>query len=79
MLKEAVVELVELIENEYTIKEVFMLIGIPRSPYYRWKNIAKDIKEAKLEQAILTIHMTNHFRDGHRKIYIVGLNEKEEP
>ncbi|MBP3972225.1 IS3 family transposase [Bacillus sp. WL1] len=28
----------------------------------------KDIKEAKLEQAILTICMTNHFRYGHRRV-----------
>ncbi|TKH36265.1 IS3 family transposase, partial [Bacillus cereus] len=27
-----------------------------------------DVKEAKLEQAILKICMTNHFRYGHRKV-----------
>ncbi|PER88123.1 IS3 family transposase [Bacillus cereus] len=68
LVKEVVVELVELMKNEYSIKEICILIGIPRSTYYRWKNKAKDIKEAKLEQAILTICMTNHFRYGHRKV-----------
>lgn len=55
-------------KNEYAIKEICILIGIPRSTYYRWENKAKDIKESKLEQAILTICMTNHFRYGHRKV-----------
>ncbi|WP_368656997.1 helix-turn-helix domain-containing protein [Bacillus wiedmannii] len=47
--------------NGYSIKKICILIGIPRSTYYRWKNKAKDIKETKLEQDILTICMTNHF------------------
>ncbi|WP_348980624.1 hypothetical protein [Bacillus cereus group sp. BfR-BA-01538] len=53
-------------KDEYSIKEICILIGIPRFTYYRWKNNAKDIKEAKLEQAILTICITNHFRYGHQ-------------
>ncbi|MCU5640379.1 hypothetical protein NST86_31140 [Bacillus sp. FSL L8-0199] len=68
-----------MMKDEYSIKEICILIDIPRSTYYRWKNKGKDIKEAKLEQAILTICMTNHFRYGHRKIYNVGLKEREEP
>ncbi|WP_154698665.1 IS3 family transposase, partial [Bacillus cereus] len=68
MVKEVVVEVVELMKDEYSIKEICILIGIPRSTYYRWKNKVKDVKEAKLEQAILTICMTNHFRYGHRKV-----------
>ncbi|HDZ1874710.1 TPA: IS3 family transposase, partial [Bacillus anthracis] len=68
MVKEVVVEVVELMKDEYSIKEICILIGIPRSTYYRWKNKEKDVKEAKLEQAILTICMTNHFRYGHRKV-----------
>jgi len=68
LVKEVVVEVVELMKDEYSIKEICILIGIPRSTYYRWKNKEKDVKEAKLEQAILTICMTNHFRYGHRKV-----------
>ncbi|WP_425591519.1 helix-turn-helix domain-containing protein, partial [Bacillus cereus] len=41
----------ELMKDEYSIKEICILIGIPRSTYYRWKNKVKDVKEAKLEQA----------------------------
>ncbi|WP_149217209.1 transposase [Bacillus sp. JAS24-2] len=47
---------------------LYILIDIPRSTHYQWKNKSKDIKEAKLEQVILTICMTNHFRYGHRKV-----------
>ncbi|WP_406654665.1 transposase [Bacillus cereus] len=35
------------------------------------KNKAKDIKEETLEQTILTICMTNHFRYGHRKVTVL--------
>ncbi|HDR4367132.1 TPA: helix-turn-helix domain-containing protein, partial [Bacillus cereus] len=28
----------ELIKDEYSIKEICILIGIPHSTYYRWKN-----------------------------------------
>lgn len=48
--------------------KIYMLICIPRSTYYWWKNKEKDIKEAKLEQTILTIRVTNHFRYGHWKV-----------
>ncbi|RDV54355.1 IS3 family transposase, partial (plasmid) [Bacillus anthracis] len=43
MVKEVVVEVVELMKDEYSIKEICILIGIPRSTYYRWKNKEKDV------------------------------------
>ncbi|EOO16130.1 MULTISPECIES: hypothetical protein [Bacillus cereus group] len=61
MVKEVVVGLVEMMKNEYSIKEICILIGILRSTYCRWKNKVKDIKEVQLEQAILTPCITNHF------------------
>ncbi|WP_423190634.1 phBC6A51 family helix-turn-helix protein, partial [Bacillus anthracis] len=33
----------ELMKDEYSIKEICILIGIPRSTYYRWKNKEKDV------------------------------------
>ncbi|MES9779510.1 MULTISPECIES: hypothetical protein [Bacillus] len=50
-----------MMKNEYSIKEICILIGILRSTYCRWKNKVKDIKEVQLEQAILTPCITNHF------------------
>jgi putative transposase len=81
LVPEVVVKLVETLKTTYTVTLICNCLDIPRATYYRWRK--KNWEPTDLEQLILYICKSLHYRVGHRIVrdllrdeYQVRVNRK---
>ncbi|QGH35188.1 IS3 family transposase [Gracilibacillus salitolerans] len=66
LVPEIVIELVESLKEVYTVSMICDCIRVPRSTYYRWAQ--KSWEPTELEQLIIDICKSLHYRVGHRMV-----------
>ena len=69
MIGQALLEMIEVLKDKFTIKYLCSYLGIPRSTYYRWKKMKP--RESHIEDKVIEVEKlckANKFRYGYRKI-----------
>ena len=66
MVPTVVIDLVEQLKGNYSIKLILDVLNIPKSTYYRWKN--KTYKNDTVTQKVIELCKANHYTYGYRKI-----------
>ncbi|MCI2923711.1 IS3 family transposase [Staphylococcus hominis] len=61
-----VIDLVDQLKGNYSIKLILEVLNIPKSTYYRWKN--KTYKNDNVTQKVIELCEANHYTYGYRKI-----------
>jgi len=64
---EVVVEVIYEIHKSFTIKELYFILGIPQSTYYRWRQRNWHYK-GEIEKAVITLYEKHKRRYGYRRI-----------
>ena len=67
MVPTVVIDLVDQLKGNYSIKLILEVLNIPKSTYYRWKN--KTYKNDTVTQKVIELCEANHYTMG-----IVGLS-----
>ena len=66
MVPTVVIDLVDQLKGNYSIKLILEVLNIPKSTYYRWKN--KIYKNDTVTQKVIELCEANHYTYGYRKI-----------
>ena len=66
MVPIVVIDLVDQLKGNYSIKLILEVLNIPKSTYYRWKN--KTYKNDTVTQKVIELCEANHYTYGYRKI-----------
>ena len=66
MVPTIVIDLVDQLKINYSIKLILEVLSIPKSTYYQWKN--KTYKNDTVTQKFIELCEANHYTYGYRKI-----------